>query len=376
MSCPHCKTRFIAASSSQDLPPQADRCTRIATPRETADGIQPRAAKQGQGNKLPARIGRFQIRALRGAGAFGTVYRAYDPQLDREVALKVPLAGVLDSPLRIERFLREARAAAQLRHPHIVPVHEAGHDGDQYYIASAFIEGQTLAEECDEGPLEPRRAAQIVRDLAEALSYAHEQGIVHRDVKPANVMIDAKGRPHLMDFGLAARQDSEEKLTVDGAILGTAAYMAPEHASGQQGDPKAASDQYSLGVVLYELLCGRTPFAGPASVMLFNAVHTEPPSPRSIRPNLPRDLETICITALAKNPDERFENCQEFADDLRRWLEDEPIHRRRLSIPERVVRWCKREPKVAVTTLVALISLASLALVASFSAGKFAELER
>jgi hypothetical protein len=148
MACPTCGTRFIAAaSSSQDAPrPQADRRTRIATPKETADGIQPPAAKPRQGIKLPARIGRFQIRAFRGAGAFGTVYRAYDPQLDREVALKVPLAGVLDSPLRVERFLREARAAAQLRHPHIVPVHEAGHDGEQYYIASAFIEGHTLPD--------------------------------------------------------------------------------------------------------------------------------------------------------------------------------------------------------------------------------------
>src|SRR5208282_1961965 len=175
-------------------------------------------------NSLPMQIGRFVIREKRGAGAFGTVYRAYDPQLDGEVALKVPQAAAVTDPKAVERFLREAKAAARLRHPHIVPIFDAGRDGDLYYIASAFIEGHTLAEAVNEAPLEFRQAAQIVRDLAEALAYAHEQGIVHRDVKPANIMLDPTNEAHLMDFGLAHRHDSTEKLTQDGAVLGPPAY--------------------------------------------------------------------------------------------------------------------------------------------------------
>ncbi len=243
-----------------------------------------------------------------------------------------------------------------------MPVYDAGTDGPHHYIASAFIAGQTLAAVIDANDkgLEPRRAAQIVLDLAKALNYAHGRGIVHRDVKPANVMIDAEGQPQLMDFGLARFELSEEKLTQEGAILGTPAYMAPEQVKDGRS-ANAASDQYSLGVVLYELLCGQTPFSGPPQILLFNAVHKPPPTLHSQNAARLRDLETICLKALAKLRTERYANCDELADDLGRWLEGEPIQARRHSPLERFGRWCKRNPIVAGSLGAAAAALVSVA---------------
>jgi WD40 repeat protein/tRNA A-37 threonylcarbamoyl transferase component Bud32 len=345
--CPHCGKPMPA------MAPTVDEPSHLKPPTD-----------------VPGRISRFEVRSRLGAGAFGTVYRAFDPQLEREVALKVPRAGTLDSRQRVERFLREARAVGRLRHPHIVPVFDAGRDGELYYIASAFIAGRPLSDAVPEQGMGPRQAAQIVRDLAEAVAYAHSQGVVHRDIKPANVMLDEKGEPHLMDFGLAARQDSAEKLTHDGAILGTPAYMAPEQAIGQKGEAQPAGDQYSLGVVLFELLTGRTPFEGPPTVLLFHAVKSPPPSPRSIKPQVPRDLETICLKALSKRAEDRYAGCQALADDLRRWQEGQPIMARRLGPAERLARWCRREPALALTSLVAVLGLVAVAVIAMWSAAK------
>ncbi len=276
-------------------------------------------------------FGRFRMLGVLGEGQHATVYRAYDAILDRDVALKVPRRGVLKSAKAFERFLGEARAQARLRHPRIVPVYEAGCAGARPYIAMALIEGRSLAERlADDGPLSPRPAAEVSADLAEALDYAHSQGVVHRDVKPANIRLDSSGAVYLMDFGIAYRPDSDEVPVPPGSILGTPAYVAPEQAKGGQADVLPASDQYSLGAVLYELLCGRPPFSGPPSYVLFHAIHHEPPSPRSVAPRVPRGLAAICLKALAKRPEQRYADCRALADDLRRWLRGEtPLAYRR-----------------------------------------------
>jgi formylglycine-generating enzyme required for sulfatase activity len=268
-------------------------------------------------------VGRFQVRARLGAGAFGAVYRAYDPQLEREVALKVPLPGSLGGPTAAGRFLSEAKAAARLHHAHIVPVHEAGFDGTHHYIATAFIEGCTLARAIEERRLDYRQAAKVVRDLAEALDYAHKAGVVHRDVKPANVMLDERGEAYLTDFGLAHRQDARTRLTQLGSVLGTPEYMAPEQAAGQSGPPLPASDQYSLGVILYQLLCGQTPFSGPPQVVLFNVQHRDPPPPRAVAPGAPPRLEAICLKAMARKVERRYASMGEFAAALAEYLRRE-----------------------------------------------------
>lgn len=339
--CRKCKTKFPVDGSG---PPSANPADTQGASRTISPSSSPKSAPD-----LPEIIGRFHVKARLGEGAFGAVYRAHDPQLDREVALKVPRAGALQTPRQVERFLREARAAAQLRHPHIVPIHDAGEDGGLHYIAAAFIPGCTLAQAIDEedGPLKPRRAAAIVRDLAEALAYAHEHGIVHRDVKPANIMLDEEDRPHLMDFGLAYRYEVEDQLTRDGAVVGTPAYMAPEQAKGKKGEALPASDQYALGVVLYHLLTGELPFTGPTQVVLYNVVHQDPEPPRRRHPGTPRDLETICLKALAKNPEQRYASCHTLAQDLERWIEGEPIRARRMGPLERGLRWLRREPLLA-----------------------------
>jgi WD40 repeat protein len=335
--------------------------------------LDPHSSTSLRDPRVPERIGRFTGLARLGEGGFGIVYRAYDPHLKREVALKVAKAGALLMPRDVERFIREARAAAQLRHPNIVPLYEAGRDGPHHFIASAFIKGQTLAAALELARPDLGRAVQIARQLAEALAYAHEQGIIHRDVKPGNIMLDERGQPLLMDFGLATSRQEAEKLTQEGMIVGTPLYMAPEQASST-GVVQPASDQYSLGVILYEILCGQTPFSGPPSVTIYHHLHVEPPPPRRLAPDLPRDLETICLKTLCKKPAERYRTCQELADDLRRWQHDEPISARRLGLGERLWRWCKKEPWLAATSLVAVLALVGVAVVMAVSARRQAVL--
>jgi len=284
--------------------------------------LEPLSSTITQAEALPPEcVGRYRIERIVGEGAFGTVYLAHDPQLDRHVALKVPNANALNTPGLVERFLREARAAARLRHAHIVTVYDAGSEEGLYYIASAFIAGSTLAHMLTDGPIPPRRAAEWTADLADALQHAHELGIVHRDVKPSNVLIDARGNVVLTDFGLAQHRGlGDSVITAHGTVMGTPGYLAPEVAMGIRGDVPPASDQYSLGTIFFELLSGRRPFEGPSHEVIYRKIEESPPGLIALGAPVSLALEAICLKTLARNPKERFPSCGALVEALRHWL--------------------------------------------------------
>ncbi|MGE0609941.1 MAG: family 16 glycoside hydrolase [Pirellulales bacterium] len=266
----------------------------------------------------PKTLGRFEILDLLGEGAFGAVYRARDPQLDREVAIKVPRSGSLPTEEERQRFLREARSAAGLHHPNICPVHEVGTHEGRDYIVMAYIDGKPLSKFIQgKAPLSERQIAGTVRKLALALEEAHAQGIVHRDLKPANVMVNRKGEPVIMDFGLARRDNSGDAvISQSGQIMGTPAYMSPEQARGDSKHVGPHADIYSLGVVLYEMLCGQRPFKGTVTEVIGQILHVEPPRPGDFKLGISPQLELICLKALAKEPAQRFQSMKQLAAAL------------------------------------------------------------
>ncbi len=294
-------------------------------------------------------IGRYRLKSTLGRGAFGRVYRAYDPHLDRIVALKVPRSRAVASPGARARFLREARAAAQLRHPNIVPIFDVGTADDALYIASGYVEGQTLRKAlAGEDAPALRPAVILATKIARALDYAHCRGIIHRDIKPANILVDRQGEPHLADFGLARRMTGDELQTQAGAIIGTPAYMSPEQARGSSHRADSRSDQWAVGVILYEMLAGRRPFSGEDADQLADAILHQPPTPLGEQDaEIPIDLEIICHKCLSKDAEDRFATCGELADELERWLRGEPILSRPMSLVERAARTVRRNPLIS-----------------------------
>jgi tetratricopeptide (TPR) repeat protein len=319
---------------------------------------------------LPRLLGGYELLEEVGRGGMGVVYKARQASLNRLVALKMVLAGSHAGPDALARFLHEAEIIARLRHPHVVQVYDYGsHDGTPYFSLE-YLEGGSLADRLKGQPQPPAPAAQMVLTLARAVQAAHEQGVVHRDLKPANVLLAADGTPKVVDFGLAKRGASGQ--TATGQVLGTPSYMAPEQAGGQSKEVGPAADVYALGAILYELLTGRPPFQGATTWDTLQLVVGADPVPvRRLQPQVPRDLETVCLKCLEKEPARRYASAALLADDLQRFLSGVPVRARPVGLGERAWRWGRRNPVVA--ALAAALGLVVLGGVAALAGLAYAE---
>ena len=330
IQCPACKTSCSIAETNCGAPVRCPKCGKPFLVKPTGDGRKsdtnsgPPASNTNPFPALPAEFGRYRILKLLGRGGMGAVYLAQDSQLGRQCALKVPFFDAAKSPQRAERFVREARSAAVLQHPNICTVFDAGQINGRPFITMAYIAGAPLEHEIDpDAPMPQVLAAEIVRKIALALQHAHRAGIVHRDLKPANVMMTADGEPVVMDFGLAKRVDGEPnqaKLTNMGAVLGTPSYMSPEQVKGDLDAIGPATDVYSLGVMLFEMLTGQTPYTGPMSVIIGRILTAPPPPVQEFRADVDGRLNAACLKARAKEPADRFAGMREFAEALGSYL--------------------------------------------------------
>ena len=303
-------------------------------------------------------IGGYEILAELGRGGMGVVYKCRDVDLDRVVAVKTIAAGQNATAEQRARFDSEARAVARLKHPHIIAIHAVGHHDGLPYLSLEFAEGGSLSQRLSRGPMAFRAAAELIETVARAVHAAHEAGVIHRDIKPSNVLFTADGAPKVSDFGLAKLLDKDSRHTLTGQPLGTPSYMSPEQAQGETRLVGPPTDIYALGAVLYEALTGRPPFLSESAIETVKLVVSgEVVAPRMLRPDVPRDLETICLKCLQKDPHSRYESAAALADDLRRFMERRTILARRASFGEQTVRWCRRNPRATVMVLLLLGAL-------------------
>jgi serine/threonine protein kinase/tetratricopeptide (TPR) repeat protein len=308
----------------------------------------------------------YEVLGELGRGGMGVVYKARHVRLDRVVALKMILAGAYAGAQECDRFRAEAQSAARLQHPHIVQIHEVGEHDGRPYLTLEFVDGGSLAQRLTGAPFPAAQAAPLVHCLARAVQHAHERGVVHRDLKPANILLTAEGVPKITDFGLARRLDGDAAETRTGAILGTPCYMAPEQAAGRAGAAGTPADVYGLGAILYELLTGRPPFLAATALETLELVRDqEPVPPRRLQPRVPRDLETICLKCLQKDPGKRYASAAELAQDLERFLSGRSVRARPTPRWERALKWARRRPAVAgllaVSGLAAILLMVTLA---------------
>jgi WD40 repeat protein/serine/threonine protein kinase len=350
--CPECGTLLPPGSTSSECPNCLLGLGLGSANSRSADGelpthVEPDAPPSGLG--ATPRFGDYELIEEIARGGMGVVYKARQKSLDRIVAVKMILAGAFAGHQLIQRFRAEVTAAALLKHPNIVPIHEVGIQGGQHFFSMEYVEGQTLSQLVGHRPLPAQTAARYVRGIAEAIQYAHQQGILHRDLKPSNVLIDAAtDQPRVTDFGLAKRLDGESSITVTGQVLGSPNFMPPEQAGGSRGKVGRRSDVYGLGGILYYALTARAPFQGATiETTIHEVLNTEPLSPRVLNPSVPRDLETICLKCLEKEPEKRYPTAAALAEELERFGRDEPIQARPVGRLEKGWRWCRRKPALA-----------------------------
>jgi eukaryotic-like serine/threonine-protein kinase len=299
----------------------------------------------------------YEILGELGRGGMGIVFKARQVALDRPVALKVMKSGAFASEAEQIRFQNEAEAVARLDHPHIVPIYEVGKRSGQHFFSMKLVTGTSLDRRVEEFASNPRSAARLVSIVAQAVHHAHQRGILHRDLKPANVLVDTAGEPHVTDFGLAKRLEESQEATHSGVLMGTPSYMSPEQANGSRGAISTATDVYGLGTILYALLAGRAPFAGTTIVDTLEMVRNQTPeAPSMLNARVPRDLETICLKCLEKEPQRRYQSALALAEDLGRWLDGVPILARPVGLAARAFMWCRRNR--ALSAMAALLVLA------------------
>jgi WD40 repeat protein/tRNA A-37 threonylcarbamoyl transferase component Bud32 len=340
---PECDTSPPPAADLAQAPPQVLQESTVPP----FSALAADAVEQSCGEQV-TQLGGYELLGEIDRGGMGIVYKARDRKLNRIVALKVTRTGELTSGHESQRFRAEAEAAASLDHPQIVPIYEVGQVDGRPFFSMALVEGQSLAKRVADRPLPPREAAALIRQVAEAVAYAHAHGVIHRDLKPGNILLDANGQPRVTDFGLAKRTDVDSSLTQTGQVMGTPSYMSPEQAEGKNEQMGPLADVYSLGATLYCLVTGRPPFQSASVVdTLKQVVEREPVAPHFLNPAVDRDLETICLKCLEKRPEKRYSSATALALDLQRFVEDRPIQARPVGRFEKAVRWCRRNPLVA-----------------------------